>query len=144
MVFQGSRAKIHPPPEEKVDPVKVKRTMAALTKPPKSDPPKGNYDRIIGKEFAEAERSRSTVSDQRLKEQRAGKQIAQLGEQAKQSCPPLKVPSDNVANDPRMVPGYSILPITCPTMYIMISWRCRYKDTSMGSLSSKMKDLYQR
>ena len=33
--------------------------------------------------------------------------IPQLGEQAKQSCPPLKVPSDIV--DPRMVPGYSNL-----------------------------------
>ena len=65
--FEGVKAKKHPPPEEKVDRVKVKRTLAALTKPPNS-PPKGNYDRIIGKEFAEAERSGSTVSDQRLKE----------------------------------------------------------------------------
>ena len=106
--FQGLKAKRHPPPEEKVDPVKAKRTLAALTKPPKS-PPKGNYERIIAKTWAEAERSGSTVSDQRLKERRAGKQIAQLGVQAKQSCPPLKVPSDNIANDPRMVPGYSNL-----------------------------------
>ena len=102
--FQGFKAKRHPLPEEKVDPVKAKRTLAALTKPPKS-PPKGNYERIIGKEFAEAERSGSTVSDQRLKERRAGKQIAQLGEQAKQSCPPLKVPASDIV-DPRMVPGY--------------------------------------
>ena len=102
--FEGVKAKKHPPPEEKVDPVKGKRTLAALTKPPKS-PPKGNYDRIIAKSFVEAERSGSTVSDQRLKERRAGKKIAQLGEQAKQSCPPLKVPT----NDPRMVPGYSNL-----------------------------------
>ena len=65
--FQGLKAQRHPPPEEKVDPVKAKRTLAALTKPPKS-PPKGNYERIIRKEFAEAERSGSTVSDQRLKE----------------------------------------------------------------------------
>jgi hypothetical protein len=71
--FEGVKAKKHPPTEEKVDRVKVKRTLAALTKPPKSDSPKGNYDRIIGKEFAEAERSGSTVSDQRLKERRAGK-----------------------------------------------------------------------
>ena len=35
--------------------------------------------------------------------------MAQLGEQAKQSCPPLKVPSDIVANDPGMVPGYNNL-----------------------------------
>ena len=48
------KAKKHPPPEEKVDQVKAKRTLAALTKPPKS-PLKGNYDRIIGKEFSEAE-----------------------------------------------------------------------------------------
>ena len=93
--------------------MKAKHTLAALTKPPKSLL-KGNYERIIGKEFAEAERSGSTVSDQRLKERRAGKQIAQLGEQAKQSCPPLKVPSDIDANDPRMVPGYSNVGVYLP------------------------------
>ena len=65
--FEGVKAKKHPPQEEKVDPVKAKRTLATLTKPPKSSP-KGNYERIIGKTFAEAERSGSTVSDQRLKE----------------------------------------------------------------------------
>ena len=31
--------------------------------------------------------------------------IPQLGEQANQSCPPLKVSSDIVANHPGMVPG---------------------------------------
>ena len=87
--------------------MKVKRTLAALAKPPKS-PPKGNYERIIAKTWAEAERSGCIVSDQRPKERRAaGKQIAKLGEQGNQSCPPLKVPSDIV--DPRMVPGYSNL-----------------------------------
>ena len=40
-----------------------------------------------------------------MKERGAGKQIAQLGEQANQSFPPLKVPS----NDPRMVPGFDNL-----------------------------------
>ena len=35
--------------------------------------------------------------------------IAQLGEQANQSCPPLRVSKDIVANDPRMVPDYSNL-----------------------------------
>ena len=49
------------------------------------------------------------MSDQRLVERRAGKKIAQLGEQANQSCPPLKVSSNIVANDPRIVPGYSNL-----------------------------------
>ena len=64
---------------------------------------------LLERNLPQAECSVSNVSDQRLKERRAGKQIAQLDEQAKQSCPPLKVPSDNVANDPRMVPGYSNL-----------------------------------
>src|SRR4051812_34323517 len=95
--FQGLKAQRHPPPEQKRDPVKAKRTLAALRKPPKS-PPKGNYERIIGNTFVEAEQSGSTVSDQRMKERQAGKQIAQLGEQANQSCPPLKVPCYIVAN----------------------------------------------
>ena len=33
--FEGVKAKKHPPPEEKIDPVKAKRTLAALKKPPK-------------------------------------------------------------------------------------------------------------
>ena len=48
--FEGVKAKKHPPPEEKVDRVKVKRTLAALTKPPKS-PPKTNYERITEKAY---------------------------------------------------------------------------------------------
>ena len=44
-----------------------------------------------------------------LAERRARKKIAQLGEQADQSCPPLKVSSDIVTNDPKMVPGYTNL-----------------------------------
>ena len=44
--FEGVKAKKHPPPKEKVDPVKAKCTLAALTKPPKS-PPRGNYERIL-------------------------------------------------------------------------------------------------
>ena len=101
------KAKKHPPPEEKIDPVKAKRTMDALKKPPKS-PLKGNYERIIERSFIEAERSGSTISDQRLAERRAGKKIAQLDEQANQSLPPLQVSSDIVANDPGgMVPGYN-------------------------------------
>ncbi len=99
--------KKHPPPEEQIDLVKEKRTLAALKKPPKS-PAKGNYERILTKSFVEVSRSGSTISDQRLAERRAGKQIAQLGEQADQSCPPLKVSSDIVANDPGgMMPGYN-------------------------------------
>ena len=77
--FEGLKAKRHPPPEEKVDPVKAKRTIDALRKPPKSLP-KTNYERITKKPYLQAERSGSTVSDQRLKDRRAGKKIAQLGE----------------------------------------------------------------
>ena len=73
--FEGVKAKKHPPPEEMIDPVKAKRTVDALKKPPKS-PPKGNYERIIERSFVEVERLGSTVSDQRLVERRAGKKIA--------------------------------------------------------------------
>ena len=65
--FEGVKAKRHPPPEEKVDPVKAKRTIDALRKPPKS-PPKTNYERIIERSYIEAERSGSTISDRRLAE----------------------------------------------------------------------------
>ena len=88
--------------------MKAKRTLAALKQPAKSKP-QDNYDRIIEKSFHEVKRSGSTKSDQRLAEGPTGKQIDQLGEQADQSCPPLKVSSDMVANDPRMVPGYTNL-----------------------------------
>ena len=98
----------HPPPEEKVDPVKAKRTIDALRKPPKS-PLKNNYERTTAKVYIKAERSGSTISHRRLAERRAGKEIAQLGEQANQSFPPLNVSSDIVANAPGMVPGYSNL-----------------------------------
>ena len=101
---EGVKAKKHPPPEEKVDPVKAKRTLATLTKPPKS-PPRGNYERILAKTYAEAERSGSTVRHQRSKERAAAKKIAQLGEQANQLCPPLNVSSDIVTNAPGTVPG---------------------------------------
>ena len=63
--FETQRAKKHPPPEEKIDPVKAKRTMDALKKPPPS-PPKTNYERIIERSYIEAERSGSTCSDRRL------------------------------------------------------------------------------
>ena len=48
--FEGVKAKKHPPPEEKIDPVKAKRTIDALKKPPPS-PPKNNYERIMGKSY---------------------------------------------------------------------------------------------
>ena len=82
--FEGVKAKKHPPPEENIDPVKAKRTLAALKKPPKS-PVKDNYERILTKSFVEASRSGSTISGQ----QRAGKKVAHLGEQVNQLFPPL-------------------------------------------------------
>ena len=105
--FEGVKAKKHPPPEEKIDLVKAKHTLAALKKPPKS-PLKGNYERIIERSYIEAERSGSTVSDQRLAERRAGKKIVDLGEQANQSCPSLKVSSDIVTNHPEILPGTNL------------------------------------
>ena len=65
--FEGVKAKKHPPPKDKIDPVKAKHTLAALKKLPKS-PAKGNYKRIITKSFIKAEWSGSTVSGQRLAE----------------------------------------------------------------------------
>ena len=89
--------------------MKAKRTIDALRKPPKS-PPRTNYERITEQTYLEAERSGSTLSDKRLKERAVGKKIAQLGEQAKQSCPPLNVSSGNiVANAPGTVAGYGNL-----------------------------------
>ena len=120
--------------------MKVKRTLAALAKPPMSLP-KGNYERIIAKTWAEAERSGSTVSDQRLKERQAGKKIAQLGEQANQSCPPLKVSKDIVANDPSMVPGYSNLADCLPDDVNFDSWRWMNTDTSGKPLIKDEKSL---
>ena len=61
-LFEGLKAQRHPPPEEKIDAVKAKRTLAALKQPAKSKP-KGNYDRIIQKTFQDAKWSGSTKSD---------------------------------------------------------------------------------
>ena len=66
-LFAGVKAKKHPPLEEKIDSVNLKRTINALRKPPKS-PAKTNYERITEKVYIEAERSGSARSDQRLKE----------------------------------------------------------------------------
>ena len=93
------KAKKHPPPEEKVDPVKAKRTIDALRKPPKS-PPRTNYERMTEQTYLQAQRSGTTVSAKRSKERAKRKKFAQLGEQAQQSCPPL-----NVSNAPGTVTG---------------------------------------
>ena len=54
--FKSVKAKKHPPPTEKIDPVKAKRTLDALQRPP-PPPPQSNYDRIIEMTYKEAERS---------------------------------------------------------------------------------------
>ena len=53
--FQAVKAKKNPPPEEKIDQVKAKRTIDALKRAPPS-PPQSNYDRIIERSFVEADR----------------------------------------------------------------------------------------
>ena len=72
--FEMQRAKKHPPPEEKIDPVKAKRTLDALKRPPPSLP-QTNYERIIERSYKEASLSRSTCSDRRLAERRSGKKF---------------------------------------------------------------------
>ena len=101
--FEGVKAKRHPPPEEKVDLVKAKRTLDALRKPAKS-PLRTNYERITEQTYLQAQRSGTTVSAKRSKERAKRKKFAQLGEQAQQSCPPL-----NVSNAPGTVAGYGNL-----------------------------------
>jgi len=80
-------AKKKPPPEEKIDSVKLKRTLDALKRPP-PPPPDDNHVRALKKAVQEARRSGTTSSDKRLQERiTSGKKIPQLGEQANQSCP---------------------------------------------------------
>jgi hypothetical protein len=67
-------AKKPPPPKEKLDPVKVKRTIDALKRPP-PPPPDSNYVHCLKKTYEDARRSGSTSSDARLAEQRSGKII---------------------------------------------------------------------
>ena len=57
--FETQKAKKHPPPEEKIDPVKAKRTLDALQRP-RPSPPQTNYERITEKTYKEAKRSGST------------------------------------------------------------------------------------
>ena len=137
--FEGVKAKKHSPPEEKIDPVKAKCTLAAQKKPPKS-PAKGNYERIITKSFIEAERSGSTVSGQRLAERGAGEKLPSSANKRTNRSHHSRCLASSL-----MIRGWcpviTILEITCPTMYIMISWRWTNTNTSTGSLSSKMKDL---
>ena len=138
--FEGLKSKRHPPPEEKVDRVKAKRTIGALWKPPKS-PLKNNYERITAKVYIEAERSGNTISDRRLAERRVGKKLPSSANKRTNRAPR----SMCLAILSLMIRGWcpviAILKITCPTMYIMISWRWKNTNTITGSLLSKMKNL---
>jgi hypothetical protein len=97
-------AKKNPPPEEKIDPVKLKRTVKNLKRPP-PPPLDDNHLRALKKAVQGARQSGSTSSDKRLQERRSANKIPQLGEEANHSCPPLKVSSDIIANLPGMLPG---------------------------------------
>ena len=65
--FEMQRAKEHPPPEEKIDLVKLKRTLDALKRPP-PPPPDDNHVRALNKAVEEARLSGTTSSDKRLQE----------------------------------------------------------------------------
>ena len=119
---------------------KRKRTLAALTKPPKS-PPKTKYEHVTEKAYLEAERSGSTVSDQRLKERRAGKKLPSSANKRTNHAPRSRCLATSSLMIRRWCPVIAILEITCPTMYIMKSWRWTNTNTITRSLSSKMKNL---
>ena len=101
--FEGLKAKRHPPPEEKVDLVKAKRTIDALRKPPKT-PPRTNYERFTEQTYLQAQRSGTTVSAKRSKEQAKGKKLPSSANKHNNHAPPL-----NVFNAPGTVAGYGNL-----------------------------------
>ena len=133
--FETRRAMKHPPPEEKVDPVKAKSTIDALRKPPKS-PPRTNYERITEQTYLQAQRSGTTVSAKRSKERAKGKKFPSSANKHSNHAPR----SMCLMLRGRW-PVMAILTITCLTMHFLISWRWTDSDTSTGSLSSKMKNL---
>ena len=133
-------AKKPPPPKEKIDPVRAKHTIDALKKPPPS-PPKTNYERIIERSYIEAEQSGSSISDRRLAEQRAGKKLPSSANKRTNHAPRSRCQKTSSLMIRGWCPVIAILEITCPAMYIMISWRWTNTNTITGSLSSKMKNL---
>jgi hypothetical protein len=72
-------AKKNSPPEEKIDPVKLKRTLENLKRPP-PPPPDDNHVHALKKAVGRARRSGTTSTDKRLQERRSGNKIPQLGE----------------------------------------------------------------
>ena len=85
----------------------MKRTLDALKRPP-PPPPDSNYVHCIKKTYEDARRLGSTSSDARLAQRRSEKTIPQLGEQAKQSCSPLKVSGNIITNHPGLLPGTNL------------------------------------
>ena len=134
--FQGMKAKKHPPPEEKIDPMKVQRTIDALKRPPPS-PPQTNYERITEKKYKEAKRLGSTCSDRRLAERRSGKKLPSSANKQTNRGPRSRclAISSLIFRGCCPVP---ILEITCPTMHIFIQWRWTNSNTGTGSLSSNL------
>ena len=133
--FEGVKAKRDPSPKEKVDPVKAKRTIDALRKPPKS-PPRTNYEHITEQTYLQAQRLGTTVSAKRSKERAKGKKLPSSANK-NNNCAPRSMCLMLRGRWPVM----AILTITCLTMHFLISWRWTNTDTSTGSLSSKMKNL---
>ena len=99
-----------PPPREKLDPEKVERFVKNFRNPrPKSPPLANDYDRVLLKTIsqeAEEKKAAYLLKKQKMKEDKEaadrlkkeqfyaakrGKQVPQLGEQAKKSISPLKV-----------------------------------------------------
>ena len=114
--FEGVKAKRHPPPEEKVDPVKAKRTIDALRKPPKS-PPRTNYERITEQAYLQAQRSGTTVSTKRLKERAKGG--GELPSSANKHS--NRAPRSMCLMLRGRWPVMAILTITCLMMHFLIS-----------------------
>ena len=87
-------------------------------------------------------------SDARLAAQRSGKQIPQLGGQAKQTCPPLKVSSDIVANHPGMVPDTNLgdyLPDDVPIEFMEVDeFRFEYKRPLVKLGHPRLTTMMQR
>ena len=129
-------AKRNPPPEEKIDPVKLKRTLDALKRPP-PPPPDDNHFRALKKAVEGARRSGTTSSDKRLQERRSGKKFPSSANRRTNRAPRSRclVISSQIYRGCCPVP---ILVITCPTMHILIQWRWTNTNTGMGSLSSDL------
>jgi hypothetical protein len=152
-------AKKDPPPKETIDPVVSKRTVEALKRPP-PPPLDSNYVRTTKKAYQKAVQMGTTSSDERLAKRRSGKTIPQLGEQANQSCPPLKVSTDIVPNlsgvvVEGMVPGTNIadygLDLEFPVAEVVEAYKYQYgkplvKDGSppLGTMMRQFHDWYMK